>query len=113
MIELSAEAEALATKIEEQNGQTLEEVVHDVIITCAIAAGGGEVVDIHGQRQLGVPYSLTAGALECDEIEPFAHRRERLVPGVPPSRALQFKIVAVDFGPIVETAVSLALAGRE
>jgi hypothetical protein len=39
MIELSAETEALATKIAQQNGQTLDEVVHDAIITRAIGAG--------------------------------------------------------------------------
>ena len=39
MIELSAETEALATKIARQNGQTLDEVIHDAIITRAIGAG--------------------------------------------------------------------------
>lgn len=47
LIELSAETEALATKIAQQNGQTLDEVVHDAIITRAIGAGIA-----HGKQKL-------------------------------------------------------------
>lgn len=39
LIKLSAETEALATKIAQQNGQTLDEVVHDAIMTRAIGTG--------------------------------------------------------------------------